>query len=300
MGLPVTVVPAGGIAVTEALNGLGLPVSVVTAGGLAVTQAPNGLPVVGLDTGSSVGPAYRMRALAGSFVFSGVSMSIQAGYTMPAGAGAFTLAGQSATLTPPVVTGTTWDAATKAPNITLSNGNLTAKNVVGSAFAGVRSVASHTTGKYYCELTADAQNFAAFSQLGIATAAASLTASFGGDTNSMATSGGCNVTCNGATLSSTGDGYGVTGQGAGMAIDLTAKKVWFWSSAALRWNGDVLANQNPMTGVGGLSFSAIAAGPYFACNTIWQLNDQTTLNFGATAYANPAAASLVSAGFGNW
>jgi hypothetical protein len=99
-GIPVTVVPSGGLAVTEALNGYGMPVSVVTAYGLAVTAvASGGLPVTGLDTGSSVGPAYRMIARPGSFVLSGESMEIMAGYVVQAGVGAFALAGQSATLT---------------------------------------------------------------------------------------------------------------------------------------------------------------------------------------------------------
>src|SRR6478735_6108655 len=102
MATPVVVVPSGGFPVTESISGIGLPVTVVTAYGRPVTQvASGGFPVVGMDTGSSVGPNYRMRALAGSFFFSGDSMSVQAGYFLQAGVGAFTLAGQNATLTPP-------------------------------------------------------------------------------------------------------------------------------------------------------------------------------------------------------
>jgi hypothetical protein len=111
MGLPVTVVPAGGIAVTEALNGLGLPVSVVAAGGLAVTQvASGGLAVVGMDTGSSVGPNYRMRALAASFFLTGQNTTLTykpaLQYAMQADVGAFALNGASVTLTyTPVASG---------------------------------------------------------------------------------------------------------------------------------------------------------------------------------------------------
>jgi hypothetical protein len=103
MGLPVTVVTAGGIAVTEALNGLGLPVSPIVAGGLAVTQVTSGgLAVVGLDAGSDVPPNYRTRAMAGSFVFSFESMDVLAGYSMQAQAGAFAFADPGNTnLVPP-------------------------------------------------------------------------------------------------------------------------------------------------------------------------------------------------------
>jgi hypothetical protein len=118
MGIPVTVVTAGGIAVTEALNGLGLAVTPVAAGGLAVVSVLNGgLPVTGLDAGSNVAPNYRMRALAGSFIFTGEQMTVQAGFAMTAQVGAFALAGQSANLVPPAAayTGpgeiTGWDTA---------------------------------------------------------------------------------------------------------------------------------------------------------------------------------------------
>lgn len=103
MGLPVTVVTAGGIAVTEALNGRGLPVSPIVAGGLAVTQVTSGgLAVVGLDAGSDVPPNYRTRAMAGAFVFSFESMDVLAGFAMQAQAGAFAFADPGNTnLVPP-------------------------------------------------------------------------------------------------------------------------------------------------------------------------------------------------------
>ena len=47
MGLPVTVISAGGLPVTVSTNGYGLPVTVVTSGGMPVTIVANGLPVIG-------------------------------------------------------------------------------------------------------------------------------------------------------------------------------------------------------------------------------------------------------------
>jgi hypothetical protein len=93
-GIPVSQSP-NGLPVTVSTNGFGLGVTPVASGGLPVTETgPGGL----FDSGSDVAPNYRMRALVGSFVFTGEQMTVQAGYTMTAQAGAFTLAGQNATL----------------------------------------------------------------------------------------------------------------------------------------------------------------------------------------------------------
>ena len=53
MGLPVVIVPSGGLPVTEATNGFGLPVEIAANGfGIAVTiVASCGLPVIGTGGG---------------------------------------------------------------------------------------------------------------------------------------------------------------------------------------------------------------------------------------------------------
>ena len=100
-GIPVSSAPSPfGLPVVLATNGFGVPVTPVASGGRPVFDVGGNL----FDSGSSVGPNYRMRAQAASFVFTGESMTIQAGYAMAAGVGAFALAGQSASLVPPVAT----------------------------------------------------------------------------------------------------------------------------------------------------------------------------------------------------
>lgn len=193
---------------------------------------------------------------------------------------------------------TTLNQADKDASLTLSGGNLIATNNTGGAFSGVRSIASHSTGKFYCELTATAQNFASFSQFGILTGGQSLASSFAGSNAAAYMAGNGSAACNGVSIGS-GDGYAVTGQTAGMAVDLTAKKFWFWNSSTNRWNGDVIGNQNPVGAVGGFDISALAAGPYFIGISIWQLNDIDTMNFGATTYAIASGVG-VPTGFGNW
>jgi hypothetical protein len=81
-----------------------------------------------------------------------------------------------------------------------------------------------------------------------------------------------------------------------MAVDLDNKKTWWFNiSTASGWNGNTLAAQNPATNTGGVSFSTMNAGPYFAGTTIGSASDTSTFNFGATSYA-----ATPPVGFGNW
>ena len=99
-GIPVSSAPSPyGFPVILATNGYGVPVTPVASGGRAVFDVGGNL----FDSGSSVGPNYRMRAQAGSFMFTGEDMTVQAGYFLTAQAGAFALADPGTTkLTPPL------------------------------------------------------------------------------------------------------------------------------------------------------------------------------------------------------
>jgi hypothetical protein len=90
------------------------------------------------------------------------------------------------------------------------------------------------------------------------------------------------------TLAATG-GYVI-----GVAVDLDARLIWFRKDSG-NWNGDSLAN--PVTGVGGISFTAaISYAPIVSFGGAAGLaGDAFTANFGATSYANAAPS-----GFGNW
>lgn len=194
----------------------------------------------------------------------------------------------------PLFTATTWNSGDRNAAIILSNVNLTTTNNTGGAFACIRGVASHSSGKYYYEVTAITQTFASFSNFGVGNATAGLSTFMGGDANSVQMAGNGSATCNGVSIGS-GDGLGSNGQTEGIAWDIGAQKIWWWNSAAARWNGDILANQNPATGTGGFSTAALAAGPYFPMISIWQLNDSFTANFGGTAYS-----ITIPAGFSSW
>lgn len=188
----------------------------------------------------------------------------------------------------------TWNPLDKNANLVLTNGNLTVTNNVGGSHSGIRGNTSHTSGKFYYEIFANAQNFPAFSYFGIGNATASISAFLGGDLNSAVGQGNGGTNFNGSTMGPW-DGMGATGQTMGIAVDLTTQKIWFWLDATGHWNADILANQNPSTGTGGYSFTGMT-GPYFPIMSIYQLNDQFTGNFGATAYTIGTAPT----GFGNW
>lgn len=189
---------------------------------------------------------------------------------------------------------TTWDPATKNTDITLDVTNLNASIVTTGAFKGVRSVASHSTGDFYCELTCVNAPFPGFSHFGVGNASASLSTFLGGDANAAVMTGNGDTSCNSVSFG-TGQGFNGT-QTAGMAVRLTTKKIWFWNSATGQWNADVIGNQNPATGTGGFDISTIASGPYFIVLDMWETASSYTLNAGGSAHV----IGTPPTGFGNW
>jgi len=77
-----------------------------------------------------------------------------------------------------------------------------------------------------------------------------------------------------------------------VAIDLTAQTIWMRVNGG-NWN--LSGTADPATGVGGVSFAGINAGPYFPAISSSDNGSIATANFGATAYAQTAPS-----GFGNW
>jgi hypothetical protein len=281
MATPVVVVPSGGIAVTEVVNGL--PVTAVANYGFAVTVvASGGLAVTGVDAGSSVGPDYRMIARPGAFQLGGESMEIVTGIAMLAGAGAFTLAFNDATLVPPAPTSITWDAARMdTPYIVLTNGNLTATldSPRSGYFSFVKgSGAGHSTGKYcFTALTGTHNN----SRVGICNAAFPLFGDsavnlnmnhFGWGSNAGATTGA-------SPYGPVGSGW-TTGDTVTIAVDFTAMRIWLRVNSGL-WNNDGAAN--PATGTNGLQMDAggfvLLPGPYFPFVGLQIPGNSWTANF---------------------
>jgi hypothetical protein len=189
-------------------------------------------------------------------------------------------------------TTTTWDPVNIGSGITLSGGNLIAS--LGSSPSGsmVRSLASHTTGKYYFEVTINSTPDVNDTSVGLANASAPF--SFPGvDSNGMGFNGQGQLVINSAVSSTVTVTY-AAGDTVGIAVDMGSNLIWFRNLIApTTWNNGGTAN--PATGVGGVSYS-VNPGPYFASTGLIQFGGgaQSTGNLGATAYVASAPS-----GFGN-
>jgi hypothetical protein len=179
-------------------------------------------------------------------------------------------------------TGTTFNPATKASAQVLSNGNLTL-----SATTGGHQVCWTTTGqsagKFYFEMTANTS--VANDADGVGIGNSSTQQNFLGlDLNSIGYFNDGRVLLNGGTFGSNLAPW-QTGNVIGVAVDYTAKLIWFRVDAG-GWNDDVIANQNPALGIGGRSLATLNAGPYFPAADTDTSVTVFTLNSGSSAFAN--------------
>lgn len=183
---------------------------------------------------------------------------------------------------------TTWSTTDKSANVTLSLSNTKAAATSATA-AGVRATTLKSTGKIYFEFTPNASTDLA---LGIANATESLGDNLGQSLNSLAYFQGGAVQINGSTLSTIQTW--VAGNTVCMAVDFGGKLIWFRTNAG-NWNNN--ATNNPATGVGGISLSTLAAGPYTTSMGFDVNADAGTGNWtGSFAQAAPAGFSAWDAG----
>ena len=183
------------------------------------------------------------------------------------------------------MTYTTWNPSDKYSTITLSNGNLTASNPTGSS-GGVRSVDCQTSGKFYFEYTCTTQGWS-YDFVGLANGTAVLntnpySAVYGSGVVGVFESGyiwmeGGDVGYLGATISA--------GTIVCVAVDLTARYIWFRAGATGLWNGSSTAD--PASGAGGVPLSGADGGAFNVYAYVFSgtASDSVTANFGASAFA---------------
>jgi len=169
----------------------------------------------------------------------------------------------------------------KNVNVVLSNGNLT---VSGSDVSNnwVRSTTAKT-GKRYVEFTTTtvANSINGISDLSALTYPGADAHSFGQFANGAGSING--------TFPAWGPTY-ASGDVLGMAVDLTAKLVWYRVGAG-SWNAGGTAN--PATGVGGWDISLYTGTPHHLVVS-GDTGMVTTVNFGGTAFANTAPAAFIA------
>jgi hypothetical protein len=188
---------------------------------------------------------------------------------------------------------TNWNPSDKGSGVTLSGSNLVA--TFGEAFGtheAVRSVASHSSGKFYAEFTAT--TVVGDSQIGVGDSGFDVTGSpgyLGGSANSLGYSSSGAVFQNNGSTVATYSTY-TSGDVIGMAVDFGGQLIW-WRVNAGNWNNNAMAD--PATGANGLSTASIGSGPFFAGTSGNGGSGVTTANFGASAYAHTPPS-----GYGNW
>ena len=194
----------------------------------------------------------------------------------------------------PVVTSTTSGAgfttlngSDKAGTITLTGSDLI---MTGSGIGSVRSIASHATGVYFCEMTAGAGANAYDHAMCVATASASLTNGPGSpDVNSAALySGDGTIYVAGSSSGVTVGSYG-PGDLVGMYTSRTSNRLSFRINGG-NWNGNVANDPE----VGAADISALS-GPLHVMGHVGVASAANTFNFGATAYGTAAPG-----GASNW
>jgi hypothetical protein len=184
---------------------------------------------------------------------------------------------------------TTINSASSGGAYTYSNGNTTAKNTNGIGNKLVLSVASHSTGKFYFEATADSVNSGC--GIGVGDASANVASFMGADAHSAGWLANSTVWYNNGIVTS----YGTwtTGDRLAAALDADAKKLWLgkFVSGSVVWQSG-----NPSTGTGGLSLSNASTGTTFRA-----LLQPGALNLQMTIYEDAATQiGALPTGFAAW
>lgn len=189
---------------------------------------------------------------------------------------------------------TTWNPSDKNTGVTLSNGNLTATNNNNVQPQGVRAVDEQSTGKFYWEYVFNTTNNVC-DAVGICSASCPL------NTQMNFSSGqgyAVVVPYTGGQIYNSGSSpaaLGTISNGSliGVAVDCTARQIWFRLGASGNWNNSGTAN--PATGTGGIVLSNFS-GPVYPLGQVASTNSQITANFGATSFTG-AVPSGFTAGF---
>ena len=171
---------------------------------------------------------------------------------------------------------TTW-ITTQKTNITLSNANLTATGT--SVISGVRGADTQISGKFYWEITTGAAFAGSGGCIGICNGNATASGIFTNSANAAVVFKNGAIWVNGINTGSSLTAFSTSALIC-VAVDLTAKLIWYRLTAGGNWNGSGTAD--PATGAGGLSIANFTPPyqnlyPYLGVSAV---NDVATANFG--------------------
>lgn len=151
---------------------------------------------------------------------------------------------------------TTWDTNAKSSSVALSGGSLIA--TVGSASGNVLATRA-LSGPTYFEV-AVGSNLTGTASIGLANRAynfGSTAILLGSDANGCGYRSGGTVLINGTTIATIAS-YAANSV-IGVAVNIVSQLIWFRVGTG-NWNNDVIANQNPVGNVGGISLASMSLG----------------------------------------
>lgn len=177
---------------------------------------------------------------------------------------------------------TTWNPSDKNANIVLTNGNLTAGLSSSGSYVSVRGTTSHSSGKWYYEITVGSTGILSI-VAGFATSSASLNSFIGSDGFGYSYGSSPNPALFPCTGSGTLSGHFTNNDVLGFAVDL-GLSVYYISI-----NGTFLSGQNPSTNTGGVSLSGCTAtSPTFPASSFISSGDATGTAKFSTPFTNSA------------
>ena len=183
------------------------------------------------------------------------------------------------------ITPSVFDSNNKGASVTLSGGNL-----VATVSAGTGSVAGTNTisGPTYFEMVVGA-TLTGSCRIGLANPLFTMTGLLGVDNNGIAYDSGGTVKLNNVTVATLA--AFVAGNNIGVAVDPQNKLIWFRVGTG-NWNNDVIANQNPVGAVGGISYATvnIPSKPAFGASA----TASVTANFSTASWANSAPSGFIT------
>lgn len=183
--------------------------------------------------------------------------------------------------------GVTWDPVTAAA-VTLSGGNLVVTSTsaaINEQGAHVAGTSSHSSGKYYFEVTSTIAASGGNMSTGIGTPTSTFTGigNGGGVVGAIVYTGSGSgaIWVNGSNTVSLGTF--MNGNIAGVAADLDNRRIWFRKNSAGNWNNSGTAS--PATNTGGFALPAGAMVPFAVFGGGSAAGSTWTANFGASGFA---------------
>ena len=148
------------------------------------------------------------------------------------------------------LTASIFDTLNKGSAVTLSGSNLIA--TVSSGTGAVRGT-NRLSGLTYFEMVIGA-TLSGSARVGICSQSSVFTGLMGADANSCGYDSGGTVKINNTTITTIMT-YTINDR-IGVAVDLVKQLIWFRKNNG-NWNNDVIGNQNPVGGVGGISLATM-------------------------------------------